>query len=557
MEDQQQHEDCDPPAVAALYLVRFDHRLGNTILWQKHDEHISLEGAIEFKSLPSGFHNVTTDLIYFLHAGCAGVSAFDSDEAPEDQRSASLLAAGVLVHLQGTRLGKVWLHATNLQDIARRMQRDPSATHILDSYWTEHNEHSSRATSNVIDDLDPNKQPSRPVRKRQAASDHEASYSSGSIAMKPTDNTSANPAHSTRDLLLEFGPLLFPLFRAILLRQRVLLIQHPPLRKACEFVYLLSVLTSLPYPLAEAIEDSEGLSQSMALFLVGTHDIPFLQDLAARRVEQLSCEPGIESHTEARRGWIACTSDKLLAYKPDLYDVRVDMPSISGSSVEAAWPSLISSKGKIIKASQRDLRRYKSFTLALERMLEDQTETSMNSNQPDAETAISFSVPRESSIIEPLPWAAVAFESFVWWASAGEPLAESEDETDLDNNLARIASQTTRDDWMHRNRLNARPSSDIRSAEGFGMAVVAYFHQLSCALVAHSLYLDRASQHEESDNAQSHQAIVVTKRDLVKMGLDIWSAQDAQFVQRLLHIYCGKQSSVLDRTIVCCGMRIL
>lgn len=47
--------------------------------------------------------------------------------------------------------------------------------------------------------------------------------------------TPLHPARSTTDLLDTFGPLVFPLYRALLMRKRVLLICRPPLRQSCHF----------------------------------------------------------------------------------------------------------------------------------------------------------------------------------------------------------------------------------------------------------------------------------------------------------------------------------
>lgn len=50
------------PPIAAAFLVIFDNRKGYTLSWEKSLEPVKLEG-VEFKSLPSGLHNVTEDLV--------------------------------------------------------------------------------------------------------------------------------------------------------------------------------------------------------------------------------------------------------------------------------------------------------------------------------------------------------------------------------------------------------------------------------------------------------------------------------------------------------------
>lgn len=110
----------DLPPISALFLIVFDVKAGYTIVWKRAVEGLELEGAVEYKSLPSGLHSVKEDLVYFIHeAGHAGLSAFANvpcDE--EDARHARMIAVGVLVPLSFGRLGRAWRHADRLKDMA-------------------------------------------------------------------------------------------------------------------------------------------------------------------------------------------------------------------------------------------------------------------------------------------------------------------------------------------------------------------------------------------------------------------------------------------------------
>lgn len=92
---------------------------------------------MEYKSLPSGLHNVTEDLVYvfrriqklwvrslltrsfryFVHEQYAGISAFLNHPATEAERNAKMFAIGVLVPLSTGRLGKSWRHAPRLKEL--------------------------------------------------------------------------------------------------------------------------------------------------------------------------------------------------------------------------------------------------------------------------------------------------------------------------------------------------------------------------------------------------------------------------------------------------------
>ena len=78
-----------------------------------------LEGVVEFKSLPSGLHNVKEDLVYFVHEQYAGLSAFANISAGEEERNARFVAVGVMLPLKDGRLGRAWLHAAHLKTLAK------------------------------------------------------------------------------------------------------------------------------------------------------------------------------------------------------------------------------------------------------------------------------------------------------------------------------------------------------------------------------------------------------------------------------------------------------
>ena len=109
----------DLPPISALFLIDFDVKAGYTISWKAHRPGIELDGVVEYKSLPSGLHTVSDDLIYFVHDGYAGLSAFVNAPTDDDEtRNARMLAVGVLVPLSYGRLGRAWKHAEDLKQLA-------------------------------------------------------------------------------------------------------------------------------------------------------------------------------------------------------------------------------------------------------------------------------------------------------------------------------------------------------------------------------------------------------------------------------------------------------
>jgi hypothetical protein len=108
-----------PPPLAALFLIKFDQKVGYTIAWKQSLKNVPLEGVVEYKSLPSGLHNVKEDLIYFVQDQYAGVSAFVNRPAGAEERNAQFIAVGAMVRLGDGRLGRAWEHADGLIDLAR------------------------------------------------------------------------------------------------------------------------------------------------------------------------------------------------------------------------------------------------------------------------------------------------------------------------------------------------------------------------------------------------------------------------------------------------------
>ncbi len=137
----------DRPPIAALFLIEFDVRAGYTIVWKQAVPGLDLGGAVEYKSLPSGLHAVSEDLVYFVHedgsggngeanaagssspsarpssgnnAGYAGLSAFVNLPTEEaSARYARMIAVGILVPRSYGRLGRAWRHAESLLGMAR------------------------------------------------------------------------------------------------------------------------------------------------------------------------------------------------------------------------------------------------------------------------------------------------------------------------------------------------------------------------------------------------------------------------------------------------------
>jgi hypothetical protein len=551
-------ESSSLPPVAAAYLVKFDHRKGYVLDWHKSVPDVELEGVVEYKSLPSGLHNVEEDLVYFVHNEYAGLSAFINRKDEMSERSARMLAVGILIPLGQSHTGQSWRHAEKLKELARQQVEDPSDLRTLENFWE---------TSKLSPEAQNAEVP--PASSRNNAEPSSNGYtkprtmSTATTYIQPHHTlTPYHPALALMDSIQLFGPLIFPLFRAALLRKRILIITDAPVESACNLVYNLSILSAVPKSLFVrlGLEDT-CTSRLKALFVVGVADIPMLSQQHAEQSD---------------RGFVACSTDDVLATKPELYDILVRMPrSDARNAAMRVFPQIIASGTEVpkvvskhsVKATMRDASRFARFMHGLRRFTEDDegldSEHSLHSSQPSVDV-------ENAAIIESASWSQIAYTSLVWWASAGDTRAGLAEDTDreIEQDLALLQPDEEGDETQE-------------------VAIVAYFHRLT-AMMLHCIAtaVARADHpgeyHDDAvDNDSGSEAIdaaldesqedtsplrleevaatpvEINHEDVIEMGLDTWSATDKGFVEELLQIWWGRKALVRPNSLECCGIRIL
>lgn len=342
-------------------------------------------------------------------------------------------------------------------------------------------------------------------------------------------------------------------------------------------------------------------------------------------------------------GWVACTTDDILTIKDNLYDTLVTIPpAYSKDATQKVWPRIQGKRAVDIKATQRDARRYQTLRRDLRRLFPDSHPRAVrkeptpnftpayltsgdvaeddNSNdgreedggdtQPllpfphlenDVETFDDASSTTDDRLLEPQSWTALAYDSFMWWASAGERRADMEEEADFDSSLlanvdnhtngsspGRPRSTTSAKQLSSPARQRRRSSAMMEGGDeeegggggarvgGLEMQLIGYFHHLT-ALIVQTLAkaVDDATagggeEREEEDRGserdgdnegngsgqEDEEVVFISSEDMGRMGLDAWSEGDRRFVVEMVEFYWGRRCQVRGARVECCGVRI-
>lgn len=523
-----------------------------TIAWKRCLPEIDLDG-VEYKSLPSGLHAVQEDLVYFIHGAHAGISVFVQDEADAKHRNANFAAVGALVPLTYGQLGRSWAHAEELRTLARDVVRDTSDIRALELFWKQHRtDQASRRSSAFPAATRDASSAGLESRKRKRALSDATLAGFNAEGIWPTDH----PALHVPAVLDMFGPLLFPLHRAALSRRRVLMLGSPSVQDNANTVYITSVLSSIPKGLGESLPaESESLFRSLPLFSVGIHDIPSL------------------TSQNDSNGWLACTTDDILGEKKNLYDVLVQLPT-SRSTADKVWPKLNTSDGKILKASQRDFRRWTLLRRELRRLRRQMVGTYADESAPETPHEsderpllrrskssselydnTGLQERDEAEATEPSTWTSLAYKGFMWWASAGEASAWENDETKADEELL-FDMPDVGGLFPEANTIGKTEAErEMEYSRAAATMLVAYFRRVTEGVLRTMSAIVEEADDDTEEGVQEDE-IQINGEDVRVMGLDNWSEADKDFVIDMMKVWFDRDAVTADQGVRVCGVRI-
>lgn len=467
-------------------------------------------------------------------------------EADERHRNANFVAVGALVPLEHGMLGRSWTHAEELRRLAKDVVQNSSDTRLLELFWKKHrsDDNARRHSAGPLASS-----PGGSKKRKRAFSEATLAGFNADGAW-PLDH----PALSVPKVLETFGPLLFPIHRAALSRQRILFLGSPSVQRNANAVYIASVLSSIPIALCEGLPvEAEPILRSSPLFSIGIHDLSSLT-----------------TSTPDAKGWIATTTDDILGEKKNLYDLLIELPS--QTDPRRPWPKLRTSDGKIVKASQRDLRRWTLLRRELRR-LRRQTVTRFADESPSAESDRRPLLERkgtsnfgedfydmglqnrdESDAVEVSSWQAMAYRGFMWWASAGEASAWENDETKADEELLFDMPDVA---GLFPGTEGERTQEDKESeyARAAATLLVAYFRRVTEGVLRRLASIVEEADDNTEEGIQEEQ-IEVTGDDVRNMGLDSWSEADKDFVKDMLKTWFDRDAVIAEQGVRVCGVRI-
>lgn len=246
----------------------------------------------------------------------------------------------------------------------------------------------------------------------------------------------------------------------------------------------------------------------------------------------------------------------------------------------------------MIKATQRDLRRYRTLRRALSPLtrLSSTHESDLRKavedpeeEEDDEQAHLLYSHDHlsanatgdqedslragEEKLVERISWTALAYSSFMWWASAGEKeeglQQEEEQDIQLLDNLAEIArgvadSQGYQDEDDETDTEAGEPSVKEKGTAEVEMAIIAYFHRITKEMFESCIEVldERDGEVEQGENEDEERTVVFGSDELRRCGLDVWSEAERDFIKEFMALWFERVVEVHAVSLECCGIKV-
>ncbi|XP_054896574.1 LOW QUALITY PROTEIN: DENN domain-containing protein 11-like [Poeciliopsis prolifica] len=264
--------------IVAVFVVTFDTRSGNMVEWcLPHD--VNLDG-VEFKSMASGSHRITSDFIYFRKGKYFGLACFANMPVESElERGARMKSVGIL----SPSYTLLYRYMHFLENQVRHQLHCPGQYSPLEAFY-EDKKAVLPPTGNGLVPLCPT-----------------WTVSAINRCMHP-EMKITHPAGCMSQFIQFFGEQIMVLWKFVLLRKRLLIFSPPPIGVVCYRVYCCCCLANVSIP---------GIGVS----------VPELRPFFYINIADIST-------LETEFSYVACTTEKIFEDKKDLYDVYIDNQNV-------------------------------------------------------------------------------------------------------------------------------------------------------------------------------------------------------------------------------------
>lgn len=504
------------PPICALFLTKFDVHTGYELKWFKSiDDSLYSSSDLEFKSIPSGLHAVSTDTVCFvkhkhdLEDLVYGISIFKQnnhlqqidDTGAIDRDKVKMYSLGVLIdprHLDGLDDYKDW--QPKIYSVCWKYRAKLSQ--MLGNFMSLQNQQQERDYFEKFDSFFNNHAQTKailPLNDTKLSPPLRPTDSKTSVAslLYESELQTDHMIDSLIPFFNSLGPLIFKIWKISLLRKSIVIycphtmspiimddtgeVKHEnfDIGDMSKLLFCISLISAIPKDLEMQLKVSTGSSNSnlffnRPVFNVNINDIHHLVKLETN--------------------YLASTTDQILVEKQNLFDYSIRLPLKSSLNDENLPEVRNIVKNRVELASPRDYERFKIIYSKL--------------NNTNEEPAIASKV-SESNSIQELAWKGLA-----WWATAGESFKSIHDEFSIEFEYFDNLSNDTVEKLI---------------------TLVGYFQQLTTKLFSGIIELVH-----KCDNGP----LTLTAHDIEGLGLDPYSSSDCEFLVELVKIWWDKDVKI-------------
>ncbi|XP_052438137.1 DENN domain-containing protein 11 isoform X1 [Carassius gibelio] len=265
--------------IVAVFVVTFDTRSGNMIEWCLPQD-VNLEG-VEFKSMASGSHRISSDFIYFRKGCYFGLACFANMPVESElERGARMKSVGIL----SPSYTLLYRYMHFLENQVRHQLQCPGQYSPLEAFYEDKKAVLPLGGNGLV-----------------TACPTSALGPIVNRCMHP-EMKITHPAGCMSHFIRFFGEQIMVLWKFALLRKRILIFSPPPVGVVCYRVYCCCCLANVSIP---------GMGVS----------VPELRPFFYINVADISA-------LETEPSYVACTTEKIFEEKKELYDVYIDNQNV-------------------------------------------------------------------------------------------------------------------------------------------------------------------------------------------------------------------------------------